>query len=649
MTGFDPVKIDAEIKWLLDNPHFDEKPASIREFVGEGYLNIEALIRPGLMEALIDIFGEEVGTNRISENYERAMLTGAIGIGKTTFASIALPYMAHWVLCLRDPQEYFGLLPGSRIAFMQMSTSEQQAREVVFGDIFARIQHAQWFIDNYPYDNKFTKQIRFAQKDIWILPGDSAETTFEGYNILAGILDEMDSHKIVKGAKDGEDKDYAALGYNTIDSRIASRFPVFGDNGEEAGHRGLLICIGQMKKSTGFAAKKYNEFIRDPKAYVMRMTIWESFGWDRYTNKKTGQRMSFWYDTKRKVIIPTLAAGMVKNENLMEVPLAYLTQFENKPEQALRDLAGIPPAVSDPFISLVDRIEECVERWVERHGPNSPVKTNPRRVEFEPWFTNFSDGQHIGDGRKRHVHIDLAYSAQGDALGMAMGHVESVVKIEDELKPYIIIDCLIRLKAMPGTEIMLQDVRNVIYYLRDELKFKVFSASMDGFQSTDTMQQLRKRKIRTDYLSVDKSTLPYEDLREAIYERRIEFPPYKTYLTVGGDELVEIAVKELMELTDTGKKIDHPASGSKDLADAMAGVTSTLMGDRTYRRGVTSLSTSTSDEDDALAPTGTTGQSLRNVIPFPGSGTGLQAPIPPSVGGFGGLAIPSRLQSRPRR
>jgi hypothetical protein len=39
------------------------------------------------------------------------MVTGAIGIGKTTIASIILPYMCHWVLCLKDPQKFFGLCP----------------------------------------------------------------------------------------------------------------------------------------------------------------------------------------------------------------------------------------------------------------------------------------------------------------------------------------------------------------------------------------------------------------------------------------------------------------------------------------------------------------------------------------------------------
>jgi hypothetical protein len=633
-VAWDAAAADAEIKWLLAHPHFDQKPASIREFVGPGYLDIEDKVRPGLLEAFIDIFGEEVNGERIA-SFERAMLTGAIGIGKTTFASIALPYMAHWVLCLKDPQDYFGLLPGSRIAFMQMSTSEKQAIEVVFGDIFARIKHSAWFVENYPYDDKYTKQIRFSQKDIWILPGDSLETSFEGYNILGGILDEMDSHKITR------DKDYADVGYDAIHNRIASRFPVndsADDDEAEVGHRGLLLCIGQMKKGNGFAARKYREFMGDKMSYVVRMTIWESFGWDRYT-RADGTRKSFWYDTKRKSIVPAAMVGIVKNVNMIEIPSVYRKQFEDSPEKALRDLAGIPPTTADAFISMVDRIDEARDRWITRNGEESPVDDNPTSPQFAAWFLG------TGDPRRRHMHIDLATSGDGDALGMAMGHVHSLVDRDDELKPYIVIDFLLRIKAMPGQQILLSDVRRIIFNLKEDRKFRLVSVSLDGFQSTDTMQTLRKKRYKVDYMSVDKTMLPYEDLREAIYDRRIEFPPYKTYLKKGDTELVEIGVKELSELQDTGRKVDHPANGSKDVADAMAGVCYALMGDRSYRRGVTSESSPPegSDDDDF----GTYTASPQSALTFnPGVGLGLQAPIPPNVGGLLGLAIPDRLQNR---
>jgi hypothetical protein len=613
--AFNAAAIKAELRWLKDNPWFDQKPASIEEFLGPEYLNIANLVRPGIKAALEEIFGKQVSGRRISY-VERAMVTGGIGIGKTTFASIALPYMVHWVLCLKDPQRFYNLLPGSRIAFMQMSTSEDQARDVIFGDIKARIQNSKWFQDNASYDPKFTKQIRFP-RDIWIVPGDSAETTFEGYNILAGILDEADSHKVTVN------KDFAEQGFDTIHSRIASRFIETDENGDE-GHKGLLIVIGQMKKATGFAAKKYEELKRDPKAYVLRMSIWESFGWEKFSDHNG--RKSFFYDTRRKQIVPKELVALIQNENLIEIPTAYQTNFRTNPVKALRDLAGIPPAAEDPFISLVDRVDLARDRWIERHGQESPVGTSIMRPQFAPWF------RVSNDPRRRAIHVDLAYSANGDALGMAMGHIDSLVEIEGELKPYIVFDMLLRMKAAPGTEIMLSEVRRIIYELKEDRGFRVEKVSYDGFESTDTIQQLQKRRYQAEKISVDRSMLPYEDLRGAIYEERIEFPPYKTILGYENDQIVEIAIQELIALQDTGKKVDHPPDGSKDVADAMAGVCYTLLGNRNFRKGASRPGERRMLRDD---------EDISRL--FAAAPSSEQMPLPP-LAGADMLQLPPRLR-----
>jgi hypothetical protein len=520
------------------------------------------------------------------------MITGGIGIGKTTVASIVLPYLAHWVLCLKDPQGFFNMLPGSRIAFMQMSTSGTQAKEVVFGDIKARIEYSPWFQQNYPFSKDFRNQLRFP-KDIWILPGDSAETTFEGYNILGGILDEADSHKLT------QDKDYAEQGYTTIHTRVASRF----------GDRGFLLVIGQMKSATGFAARKYDEFKKDPKAYAVRMSIWESLGWDKFL-KPDGSRDSFWYDSKRKEIVPAGIVEAVGGDHLIEIPTAYRRDFDNNPEKALRDLAGIPPATGDPFISLVYKIEEARDRYKARFQVSTPVDP---RGQVARWFR-------ANDALKRAAHIDMAFSGQGDALALAMGHVSGQVETEDgEKKPYIIMDMLFRVHAPAGQEIFLGDIRRLIYDLREERKFRLNKVTMDGFQSTDTRQQLQRRRIFSEIVSVDKNLTPYYDLREAIYEDRIEFPEYMVRLRREDSHLTEVAVKELMELVDNGLKIDHPPDGSKDVADAMAGVVFTLMGDRSYHRRVARLDDLTVDYQDGD----------QNRPPALAGLSGMRAPLPP--------------------
>lgn len=593
----------AELQWLKDNPDFRERPASIDEFLGDGYLNIAAGIRPGVRAALIDIFGEESNGHSIAR-VQRAIFTGAIGIGKTTLASIALPYMCHWVLCLNNPQAFFDLLPGSRIAFMQMSTSEDQAKEVLFGDIFARIKYSTWF-KKFPHDPKFTKQIRFAH-DIWILPGDSAETTFEGYNILGGILDEIDSHRITPK------KDYAQTGYNTINARITSRF----------GNQGLLILIGQMKKSQGFAATKLSEYQNDPGASVARMTIWDSFGWDNYEKNADGSRKSFWYNPRRRVIVPeaVIQSGLLSTETLIEVPEVYRKDFENDPVLALRDLAGIPPIVGSTFIGMAERIYHCRDKWKERYGYDTSVLPSVTDLRFADWFRST-------DSLPRALHLDIAYSAEGDALGMAMGHVPELKELENELRPVVVMDFVVRLRPLPGQQIILGDIRQLIYMIRDDLGFVISKVTMDGFQSTDMMQQLQRNRFNVDYLSMDRNRVPYQDLRDSVYERRLEFPQYRVPLRHGDTVEVEITIKELEELVDLGNKIDHPPGGSKDIADSLAGVVYTLMGDRKYRRGVASTS----------AP-----PELPTATPAPSQDSGISA-----LNSLGNLPIPASLLRSP--
>ena len=956
-----------EIQWLIDNPSFAERPASIREFVGPRYLNLQDNIRPGIMKALVDVFGDQVNAGTISVK-RKAVFSGAIGVGKTTYASIALCYMVHWTYCLKDPQKFFDLMPGSRIAFMMMSTSERQAKEVLFGDVKARIEHSPWFQKFCQYDRGIKNQFRF-DKDLWIVPGGSEETRFEGYNVLAAIVDEGDcvddkteiltsqgwkdylslspgdeimtlnhetgmsewqpceevrvfepgprevlrmegkefsslstmNHRwpvirprkrlgkmemdrvwttseefgfrdrilraappgdapelpthsdalvemvawfytegndqcgdgktvyIYQSPKNAENcdriraalaalfgdpvdsfprqgrrhdgvprwrekmrsrggkwgdcvqfvlsteagrtlqqyapdrvptfdflrsltrsqleifievsllgdnngerrfaqksraqaeayafactlsgrpvsirpyeptvtcpsvmwgvysakkdhhapllaawyaeqrnapdgmrvtrevhdgivwcprvkngswmarregtvyftgnshkqtdrKDYAEEGFNTLYSRIDSRFP---DTVNDT-HRGLIMVIGQMKSATGFMNRIFGEFQDDPNGSSFRLTIWEAFGWHRYTEnpkdatdgRETAPRKSFVYDIQRKKVISkddAVERGLDfsgADAGYIEVPTTYLTAFRRNPVKALRDLAGIPPQSTDPFIALPERIDRCQDLWHERCGDESPVTDSPSNPQFKPWFR-------APDQMKRVAHVDIATSGDGDAMGIAIAHIPGIVEVDGEEKPLIVFDALMRIHAPSGSEIMLSDMRRILYRLRDDLGFNLKMVTFDGFQSTDSLQLLRKSRIATDYVSVDRSKQPYEDLREGIYDERILFPRYLTALNEVDTDLINIAYQELSQLTDTGPKIDHPPKGSKDIADAMAGCVSTLMQMPQWRRGAPLIRQNSDAESasEVVSDEWTIGQALdKAAVPSP--------------------------------
>lgn len=570
----------AEALWLAKNPEFRMRPATIQEFVGPDYLN-ERHVRPGIMAALIETFGSEVNSYSISSK-RKALLTGAIGIGKSTYAAIALCYMVHWIKCLKNPKEFYNLSEDSVIGFMMMSTTEKLAQEVIFQKVSKRIKASQWFQEWAPLaeeNKRMQKQMRF-EGDIWIIPGSSEETSFEGFDILAGILDEGDSHKIT------ERKTYADAGYNTIESRIESRFTDF-QTGE---HRGLMIVIGQAKSKSGFMMTKFKEFQEDPSAVTVHMTIWESFGWHNYTEDKndiklgieTSPRHSFFFNKRNRTMLSREAAQLVMNNDLIEVPLHYRKSFERDPVKALRDLGGIPPEIDDPFISRPDFILDNQEMWHERFGPESPVgpETQLNKINLPDWFSP----AHFGGMYRRVIHIDTAYSPEGDALGLCMAHVPEKVNQYGEDRPVIVVDLLLRIKATPSVEINFGEIRSFIYRLRDDYGFEIDMVTVDGFNSFDFIQQLRRNRIKSDYLSVDKNKAPYEDAREAINDHRCLMPIYMSPLKRGDTKPINIAYKELSEVQDMGKKIDHPKDGSKDVADSITGCVHTLTQFSKYTR-----------------------------------------------------------------
>lgn len=596
---------------MVQHPHFEQRPASILEFLGPRYLNLQDTVRESVAKVAMDIFGDDVNPWRIAL-YQEAIFTGAIGIGKTTLASIVIPYMAHWTLCLKDPQDYYNLMAGSRIAFMLMSTSRLQARDVVYSDIKARIDHSPWFQENYAYDPSIKSQFRFP-KDVWIIPGDSSEKTFEGFNILGGIVDEIDSHKVTK------DKSYVEQGYDTIKGRVESRFD----------DRGFILLIGQMKSSTGFAAKMYKRYMRDPNTYAARLPIWESFGWGKYLDP-LGNRDSFWFDTDRmQITTKELAELKGFPDSIIEIPRVFQTSFEHSPFKSLRDLAGRPAAVQSPLFNDPSKITLARQNWLMAwNAGEGPVN---HKNQIADWFR-------ARNSIKRVVHVDIAYSAEGDALGLAMGHVPEVVDVDGELKPFIAIDLLMRFKAAPGTEIFLGDIRRIIYDLKEKRGFNIVMLTTDGFQSTDFRQQVERKRIKTDQVSTDKSMLPYFDLYDAVSEDRISLPPYLVPLSWEQPDPIDILMREISQLVEEDNKIDHPPDGSKDLSDAVACVCSVLMENKKYRRSASNVNAqATPETPDRTTPISRLmSHHAVNHLPTP------RAPMPPT-----GLTAPAPW--RPRR
>lgn len=95
-------------------------------------------------------------------------------------------------------------------------------------------------------------------------------------------------------------------------------------------------------------------------------------------------------------------------------------------------------------------------------------------------------------------------------------------------------------------------------------KYHNFALSSGIFvhNSAESIQQLKSRGIDAERLSIDASLEPYNALKYALYEDRLTMYEYEPVIT----ELIKL------EKNEEKGKVDHPAGGSKDVADALAGV-----------------------------------------------------------------------------
>jgi len=211
-------------------------------------------------------------------------------------------------------------------------------------------------------------------------------------------------------------------------------------------------------------------------------------------------------------------------------------------------------------------------------------------LRFKDWFRG-------KEGVIYCIHGDLSKGKDGgDCAGLMLVHPERLLpKVEEtaekELKKMgiyisqapqpmkgVVIDFAIQLKAPPGQELILADIRKFIVFLKRQLGFNIRYVTFDRWQSTDMIQQLNLAGINASEQSVDKHEKPYQTVKELLYQgliRGYENP---------------ILIRELAELIKNDKgKIDHPEKsfdrleaegredGSKDVSDCLAGTVVTAM------------------------------------------------------------------------
>jgi len=525
---------------VLDEDEFEEKPVSIEEFVtSKNFLNLPPLSKYQYImlsamtqiykrETLEKLYGKEEGLKRYKQTCNEVIFQLGKGSGKDYTSTIACAYVVYLLLCLKDPARYYGKPSGDAIDIINIAINAEQAKQVFFKGFLARIKKSPWFSGK--FDDKVAK-VEF-DKEITVHSGHSQRESWEGYNVIVVVLDEISGFELDSTSGNEQAKTADAI-YKMYRASVASRFPDFGK----------LILLSFPRFKNDYIQQKYNEAVAEKETVIRTHTfkIDPDLPDELEENKFT---IEWEEDHIVSYSVPKVFA--LKRPTWEINPTRkiedFTIDFYKDPIDSLSRFACMPPDAVDAFFKSREKIERA---FVTRNGVDE--------------YGRFADGFQPEEGKTYFVHVDLAQ--KHDHCAVAIAHVDkwTILKVGGQMRdaaPEVVVDAVRWWTPTSDKSVNFQDVKDYILSLRSR-GFNIKTVTFDRWNSHDLMAQLNAYGMNAEILSVAKKH--YDDMALVVTEERLKGPNIK------------LLIDELLQLRIIKDKVDHPRKGSKDLSDAVCG------------------------------------------------------------------------------
>ena len=526
---------------ILDGEEFDERPVDLITFVtSPDYLGLPPLseLQYELIEkssqiykeaTLKKLFGEDEGSLRFKQTCNEVIAQLGKGSGKDYCSTISVSYIVYLLLCLKDPATYYGKPPGDSIDILNVAINAQQASNVFFKGFKTRIDRSPWFVGKYEAK---ASEVKF-DKNITVHSGHSERESWEGYNVIVVVLDEISGFAIENTTGHDQAKTGEAI-YDMYRASVASRFPDFG--------KVILLSFPRFKND--YIQTHYESVIAE-KETVIRSVLMKmdedlpdhTEGNEITVEWEEDHIKSYLYPKTYAIKRPTWDINPTKKIEDFKV------DFYRNSLDALGRFACMPPEAVDAFFKSREKIEKAFYKMniaVDQFG------------RLEEWFQPEKDKEYF-------IHVDLAQ--KHDHCAVAMAHVNNWVNVKvtseySQPAPIVEVDAVRFWTPTSDKSVDFTEVKDYILSLKTR-GFNIRVCTFDRWNSHDMMQQLKQYGINTELLSVAKKH--YDDMAMIVAEERVSGPAIK------------LLIDELLQLRIMRDKVDHPRKGSKDLADAVCG------------------------------------------------------------------------------
>lgn len=557
--------------------NFREVPVSIDTFVEDPkYLGKATdggrLIYPCWRKALREMFSDDGKT--------LIVLTGAIGIGKSTVAVVALAYIVYKLTLLRNPWWTFNLAESSAMAVSFFNLTKGLSSTRGFAKMQAFLQKSYHF-QNLP--GSTVRGSKFPVMELspleWLLSSPAAQGFGTlGADVIAGILDEIDSP-----TESVKSKQKVVKAYENTFRRFESRFVVRGCS------LGKLFIVASKQDEHSFIDVFVEKMKNSGRVLVFDIPLWEAKPSSYFCGRTFPVAVGDAFKPSKLIDAEEDKREYLKRGyKVVDIPIEYRDDFILDIDASLRDIAGITVAgnrkrklfASERFVKLC--MMDVDKKPITQETIHMGLEDDVRLLSyFDPTTLQ------LDYSVPRYLHMD--FGVTGDALGLAMSGISGwteendldALSVGEKRKlPTVHTDFVMRIKAREGDRVPLAKVRQFILDLRRlGINIQKFTADL-RLASEDTKQILTKEGIETDYISLDRTAKPYLDFRGMVYEERwtmvhhdiayfefkhLEYDPEAKPPVDHPDE-----VKDLETAVD-GTLKDIVREGSKDCADAIVG------------------------------------------------------------------------------
>lgn len=561
----------------------DHPPVSIEEFLdSEEYLGAtDITLWPEVRKAIIEINKDWWKGPRRTEDcsIHEALLCGSTSSGKSEIAKITTLYHMHLLSCIDNPQALYGLPSTTSIVFVILAAKPHVTKKVLYTPLRKMVETIPYFQKYLRPDRLVESEMIFAEKNIRVVPGGADADTVLGEAIIGGILDEVNFMHIVLKSKKAEVStgragvyDQAKSIHSTVTRRKKGRFisqgPLIG-----------VVCTSSSTRYSGdFTDLRKKAVITNNETgvYIYDRPQYEVWPQERYCGEKF--RVLVGNDTVGQTRIMEAGEKERRGTNILRIPIEYLADFQSDIYSALRDVCGISTSSLNPFFRRRFKIQEACIRG-EEAGLSSFLEKDNVILGVDDMPMLLPGHYCTNPSKPRYVHIDL--SVNGDRCGLAMVRYDGLQKMVrsngvEESLPKVTVELACSIEPDANHEIQFSEVRTWVKQLRDRYGYPIKAVTYDGTFSIESIQQWKKQGMKTGHLSVDKTSTPYKQLRDAVYDGRVEMFEQEVLLS----EMFNLEYDSIKD------KIDHPVGGSKDVADAVCGAYSSLLLRRSSWRNV---------------------------------------------------------------